>query len=170
MKADMLLLVTQAFNQSSPVRRSRCSGPGAETHGGAVFQRVVAQSPSAYAAIGGGRRTGEKYCSQQFVHRPYSLRARWCSPSRQPPSLTLATQIPGNGFFRVGPDIAPGLYHTGGTTSTIGVWINNLPTPDEMCSWFTYSTPDPQKDHVVQANSSMAPMYANIPTTIKAFE
>jgi hypothetical protein len=81
-----------------------------------------------------------------------------------------ADPLPGNGFFRVGPDIAPGLYHTGGTASTIGVWINNLPTPDEMCSWFTYSTPDPEKDHVVQANSSMGPMYANIPTTIKAFE
>ena len=28
----------------------------------------------------------------------------------------------------------------------------------------------PEKDHVVQTNSSMGPMYANIPTTIKAFE
>ncbi|MGA8330897.1 MAG: hypothetical protein WB777_16600 [Mycobacterium sp.] len=78
--------------------------------------------------------------------------------------------IPGTGFFRVGPDIAPGLYRTGGTASTWGVWINNLPTPDEMCSWFTYSTADQEKDHVVQTNSSMGPMYATIPTTIKAFE
>jgi hypothetical protein len=78
--------------------------------------------------------------------------------------------IPGNGVFVVGPDIAPGLYRTGGTASTWGVWINNIPTQDEMCSWFTYSTPDANKDHVVQANSSMAPMYANINTTIKAFE
>ena len=78
--------------------------------------------------------------------------------------------IPGNGVFRVGPDIAPGLYHTGGTASTIGIWINNLPIQDEMCSWFTYSTPDANKDYVVQANSSMGPMYANIPSTVKAFE
>jgi hypothetical protein len=39
-----------------------------------------------------------------------------------------------------------------------------------MCSWFTYSTPDAAKDHVVQANSPMGPMSANINTTIKAFE
>jgi hypothetical protein len=78
--------------------------------------------------------------------------------------------IPGNGVFRVGPDIAPGLYRTGGTASTWGVWINNIPTQDEMCSWFTYSTPDANKDNVVQANSSMGPMYANINSTIKAFE
>lgn len=78
--------------------------------------------------------------------------------------------IPGNGVFVVGPDIAPGLYRTAGTASAWGVWINNIPTQDEMCSWFTYSTPDASKDHVVQANSSMGPMYANINTTIKAFE
>lgn len=78
--------------------------------------------------------------------------------------------IPGNGVFVVGPDIVPGLYHTGGTANTVGVWINNIPTQDEMCSWFTYSTPDANKAHVVQANQSMAPMFANINTTIKAFE
>ena len=79
-------------------------------------------------------------------------------------------QIPGNGVFQVGHDIAPGLYRTGGTASTWGVWINNIPTQDEMCSWFTYSTPDANKANVVQANSSMGPMYASINTTIKAFE
>ena len=42
--------------------------------------------------------------------------------------------IPGNGFFVVGPDIAPGLYRTGGSGSTFGVWINNVPTQDSMCS------------------------------------
>ena len=57
-----------------------------------------------------------------------------------------------------------------GTASVVGVWINNIPTQDEMCSWFTYSTPDANKQNVVQANSSMGPMYANINTTIKAFE
>ena len=78
--------------------------------------------------------------------------------------------IPGNGVFVVGPDIAPGLYRTAGSASTFGVWINNVPTQDSMCSWFTYSTPDANKDHVVQTNMSVGPMYANINTTIKAFE
>jgi hypothetical protein len=78
--------------------------------------------------------------------------------------------IPGNGVFVVGTDIAPGLYHTGGSASAFGVWINNVPTQGSMCSWFTYSTPDAAKDHVVQANTSIGPMYANIPTTVKAFE
>lgn len=40
--------------------------------------------------------------------------------------------IPGNGVFVVGPDIAPGLYHTGGSASTFGVWINNVPTQASM--------------------------------------
>lgn len=78
--------------------------------------------------------------------------------------------IPGNGVFVVGRDIAPGLYHTTGTASTFGVWINNVPTQDSMCAWFTYSTPDANKDHVVQTNMSVGPMFANINTTIKAFE
>jgi hypothetical protein len=78
--------------------------------------------------------------------------------------------IPGNGFFLVGPDIAPGLFHTDGTASTWGVWINNVPTEDSMCLWFTYSTPDANKDNVVETNISVGPMYANINSTVKAFE
>lgn len=78
--------------------------------------------------------------------------------------------IPGNGFFIVGPDIAPGLYRTGGSGSTWGVWINNVPTEDSMCLWFTYSTPDANKDHVVETNISMGPMYANINPRVMAFE
>lgn len=78
--------------------------------------------------------------------------------------------IPGNGVFQVGTDIAPGLYSTGGSASIWGVWINNIPTQDSMCSWFTYSTPDANKDNVVQANTSVGPMYASIPATVKAFE
>ena len=78
--------------------------------------------------------------------------------------------IPGNGVFQVGTDIAPGLYHTSGSASTFGVWINNVPTQDSMCAWFTYSTPDANKDHVLQTNMSVGPMYANINTTVKAFE
>ncbi|MCB0930661.1 MAG: hypothetical protein KDB71_02010 [Mycobacterium sp.] len=78
--------------------------------------------------------------------------------------------IPGNGFFVVGPDIAPGLYRTGGSGSAWGVWINDVPTEDSMCLWFTYSTPDGNKDHVVETNISMGPMYANINPSVQAFE
>jgi hypothetical protein len=78
--------------------------------------------------------------------------------------------IPGNGVFVVGTDIAPGLYHTGGSGSGFTVWINDVPTQDSMCSWFTYSTPDASKDHVLQTNTSVGPMYANINTSVKAFE
>jgi hypothetical protein len=78
--------------------------------------------------------------------------------------------IPGNGVFQVGTDIAPGLYRTAGSASTFCVWINNVPTQDSMCAWFTYSTPDANKDHVVQTNMSVGPMFANINTTVKAFE
>lgn len=77
--------------------------------------------------------------------------------------------IPGDGVFRVGTDIAPGLYHTGGSGSAWGVWINDVPTQESMCAWFTYSTPDAANDHVVQTNTSVGPMYANIPTTVQAF-
>lgn len=78
--------------------------------------------------------------------------------------------IPGDGVFRVGADIAPGLYHTDGTASTFGVWINNMPIQNEMCSWFTYSTADANKDHIIQTNTSMGPMYANVNVSVKAFE
>lgn len=78
--------------------------------------------------------------------------------------------IPGDGFFLVGPDIAPGLYRTGGTGSAWGVWINNVPTEGSMCLWFTYSTPDANKDNVIETNISVGPMYANINSSVKAFE
>ncbi|OBH05417.1 MULTISPECIES: hypothetical protein [unclassified Mycobacterium] len=87
-----------------------------------------------------------------------------------PASADLLDPIPGNGVFVVGPDIAPGLYHTAGSASAFGVWINNVPTQDSMCAWFTYSTPDANKDHVLQTNMSVGPMYANINTSVKAFE
>jgi hypothetical protein len=77
--------------------------------------------------------------------------------------------IPGNGFFLVGPDISPGLYQTGGSASTFGVWINDVPTQDSMCVWFTYSTPDTNKGNVVATNMSIGPMFANINRTVMAF-
>ncbi|OBI83446.1 hypothetical protein [Mycobacterium asiaticum] len=90
----------------------------------------------------------------------------WAPPATAEP----LDPIPGNGVFVVGPDIAPGLYRTAGSASTFGVWINNVPTQDSMCAWFTYSTPDANKDHVLQTNISVGPMFANINTSVKAFE
>ncbi len=92
--------------------------------------------------------------------------------SLAPPALADPMDpIPGNGVFIVGPDIVPGLYRTAGSASTFGVWINNVPTQSSMCSWFTYSTPDANKEHVVQANTSVGPMFASINSqTVKAFE
>ncbi len=87
-----------------------------------------------------------------------------------PASADPMNPIPGNGFFLVGPDIAPGLYNTSGSASIFGVWINDVPTQDSMCVWFTYSTPDTNKDHVVATNMSIGPMYANINSTVMAFE
>lgn len=78
--------------------------------------------------------------------------------------------IPGNGFFLVGPDIALGTYRTGGSASPFGVWINDVPTQESMCVWFTYSTPDANKDHVVATDMSIGPMNANVNPTVKAFE
>ncbi|EHB58367.1 hypothetical protein MycrhDRAFT_0803 [Mycolicibacterium rhodesiae JS60] len=78
--------------------------------------------------------------------------------------------IPGEGFFLVGPDIAPGLYNTSGSASPWAIYINDVPTQDSMCVWFTYSTPDTNKDHVVATNMSIGPMMANINSTVKAFE
>ncbi|WP_168214947.1 hypothetical protein ACRDU6_26260 [Mycolicibacterium sp. ELW1] len=78
--------------------------------------------------------------------------------------------IPGEGFFLVGRDIAPGLYNTTGSAAPFAVYINDVPTQDSMCVWFTYSTPDANKDHVVATNMSIGPMNAAINSTVRAFE
>lgn len=78
--------------------------------------------------------------------------------------------IPGTGVFQVGTDIAPGLYSTGGSAAIWAMWVNNLPIEDSMCAWSTYSTPEVNEDSVVQANTSVGPMYVSIPATVKAFE
>ena len=70
----------------------------------------------------------------------------------------------------MGRDIEPGLYRTDGSGSVFGVWINDVPTQDSMCLWFTYSTPDADKNNVVATNMSIGPMYTTINETVKAFE
>lgn len=87
-----------------------------------------------------------------------------------PASADPMDPVPGDGLFIVGPDIAPGLYRTDGSASVWGIWINNVPTEGSMCLWFTYSTPDANKDNVIETNMSVGPMYANINPAVKAFE
>ncbi len=77
--------------------------------------------------------------------------------------------IPGNGVFRVGPDIAPGVYQTAGPSGPY-VRILGQVTPESMCTWFTYRTPDANKDHVISTSTSLGPTYVNIPATVGAFE
>jgi hypothetical protein len=108
---------------------------------------------------------------QQLRHAAAGLVAAVVAIVFVPPSSAEPMDpIPGNGFFVVGPDVAPGLYRTDGSASTFGVWVNDVPTEGSMCLWFTYSTPDANKDHVVATNMSIGPMYATINETVKAFE
>lgn len=93
--------------------------------------------------------------------------AVWLAP---PVGADLMDSIPGDGVFQVGSDVVPGVYFTNGSGSTFGVWLNGVPTAESMCSWFTYATPDANKENVVQAGTSIGPMYATVPVTVKAFE
>jgi hypothetical protein len=123
----------------------------------------------AYASVGAGNDMERKMPST--LRASAAFVASVAAIALAPPAVADPMDpIPGNGVFVVGPDIAPGLYRTGGSASTFGVWINNVPTQDSMCAWFTYSTPDANKDHVIQTNMSVGPMFANINTTVKAFE
>ncbi len=63
-----------------------------------------------------------------------------------------------------------GVYNTSGSASAWAVYINDVPTQGSMCVWFTYSTPDANKDHVVATNMSIGPMNVAINSTVKAFE
>ncbi|WP_236057286.1 hypothetical protein [Mycobacterium sp. SM1] len=68
-------------------------------------------------------------------------------------------EIPGDGVFKVGTDVAPGTYHTQGPSD----W-------SEICSWATYSTLGATEDDMVDGDVSRGPMYANVPATVAAFE
>ena len=71
--------------------------------------------------------------------------------------------IPGNGFFRRRAMTSlPGLYRNGRVGVDLRDLINDVPTQDSMCLWFTYSTPDANKDDVVATNMDIGPMYATI--------
>jgi len=114
---------------------------------------------------------GAHYCSMRTGRCVAVAGVVAClAPALAVPAAATLDPIPGEGFFLVGTDIAPGLYTTGGSESPFAVWINDVPTQDSMCMWFTYSTPDANKDNVVATNMSVGPMNANINSTVKAFE
>ena len=77
--------------------------------------------------------------------------------------------IPGNGVFQVGADIAPGTYQTQGPSTPLIFVFGNV-SPISFCSWSTHSTPVASPDDIVEANSSLGPMYAKIPETAVAFK
>jgi hypothetical protein len=77
--------------------------------------------------------------------------------------------IPGNGVFRVGPEIAPGLYHSDGPSNPLIIVLGKV-SDLSTCTWFTHSTPAATKEDVVDTNTSMGPLYVKIPATVAAFE
>ncbi len=87
------------------------------------------------------------------------------SPTLAQPS----DQIPGNGVFQVGTDIAPGTYQTQGPSNPLIIVLGRV-SPLSSCSWSTHSTPEAGTGDIVAANTSMGPMYATIPPTVTAFQ
>jgi len=77
--------------------------------------------------------------------------------------------VPGNGVFRVGPEIAPGTYQTQGPSTPLVLVFGDV-APISFCSWTTYSTPGTNKADIVDSNSSLGPMYAKVPASVATFE
>jgi len=78
-------------------------------------------------------------------------------------------QIPGNGVFRVGTDIEPGTYRTQGPSNPLVLVFGDV-APISLCSWSTHSAPEATDSDLVDANSSLGPMYAKVPDTVAAFK
>ena len=87
----------------------------------------------------------------------------------QPPPPPPPPQVPGNGVFQVGPGIAPGTYHSPGPTTPLVLIFGNV-APVSFCSWSIHSTPDVNDHNVIDANTSLGPMYAKIPDNAAAFK
>jgi hypothetical protein len=68
-------------------------------------------------------------------------------------------QIPGNGVFRVGAEVAPGTYRSAGPDS-----------PGGTCSWSTHRTLGASVSDMVDGNTSTGQLYVVIPSTVAAFE
>jgi len=68
-------------------------------------------------------------------------------------------EIPGNGVFRVGVEVAPSTYRSAGPDS-----------PGGTCSWSTHRTLAASPSDIVEGNKSTGQLYAVIPPTVAAFE
>lgn len=67
--------------------------------------------------------------------------------------------IPGDGVFQVGVEVAPGTYKSAGPVPSGG-----------MCSWSTHRSLGVSMDDMVDGNASSGQLYAQIPSTVAAFE
>ncbi|GAB7142504.1 hypothetical protein [Mycobacterium riyadhense] len=78
-------------------------------------------------------------------------------------------QIPGDGVFLVGTDIAPGTYRTEGPSNPL-ILVFGRVSELSTCVWSTHSTPTPSPADIVNTNTSMGPMTVVIPPTVAAFQ
>ncbi len=78
-------------------------------------------------------------------------------------------QIPGNGVFGVGAEMAPGTYHTLGPSTPLVLVFGDV-APVSFCTWATYSKPGTNKADIVDSNSALGPMYAKVPASVATFE
>lgn len=78
-------------------------------------------------------------------------------------------QIPGDGVFLVGIDVAPGTYRTEGPSNPL-ILVFGRVSELSTCSWLMHSTPAASAEDIVNSNTSMGPMYVTIPATVAAFE
>lgn len=90
-----------------------------------------------------------------------------------PPAVAVPINpIPGNGVFRVGTDIEPGIYHTNGPSNPLIVVAGNMSAISSVasCTWFTHSKPAANADDVISTNSSLGAMNVMVSTKVAAFE
>ncbi|WP_239657404.1 hypothetical protein [Mycobacterium riyadhense] len=78
-------------------------------------------------------------------------------------------QIPGDGVFLVGTDIAPGTYRTEGPSNPL-ILVFGRVSELSTCVWSTHSTPTPSPADIVNTNTSMGPMTVVIPPTVAALQ
>jgi hypothetical protein len=130
------------------------------------------------------RKRGRAYAANEFSKHPSGEEMSRTLASRalavllasaaaiaiaEPAAADPVDPVPGTGLFMVGPNIAPGLYHSDGPSGPLIIILGKV-SEQSTCVWFTHSKPDANKDDVVETNSSMGPMYAKVPASAKAFE
>lgn len=87
------------------------------------------------------------------------------SPARAEPG----DQLPGDGVFLVGDDVAPGTYRTEGPSNPL-ILVFGRVSELSTCSWLMHGTTAASSEDIVNSNTSMGPMYVTIPATVAAFE